>query len=373
MENVNITIIGAGVVGLAVARELASHYKNILIIEKNSSFGQETSSRNSEVIHAGIYYSKDSQKTKLCIEGRKLLYEFCVKNNIPHKNIKKLIVAIDESEVSDLEKLYNNGLANGVDDLKLISKEDVKNIEPNINAYAAIYSPSTGIIDSHSFMKALESQFRKQGGEIAYNAQVVSIDKTEDGFVILVKEPAGDIFKFASQIIINCAGLNCHIIAAMAGLNQKQYQLKYCKGDYFRIASSKIGKINHLIYPVPKKDRAGLGIHATLDLAGSMRLGPDDEYVDKISYDVNPAKAVGFYESAKQFMPFLTLEDLAIDTSGMRPKLQGPGENFRDFIIKDESDNNLSGFINLLGIESPGLTASLAIARMVNGLVKQYD
>lgn len=370
MDKVKIVIVGAGAVGLAVACELSRGCEDVVVIEKNSSFGQEISSRNSEVIHAGIYYSKDSLKTRTCIEGKRLLYEFLNQNNIPHKKIGKLIVAIDKNELDSLERLFKNGLGNGVDDLRFIFKRELKNLEPCVEAEAAIMSPSTGIFDSHNLMKNLAWQFEERGGQIAYKTELIGADKLKDGFELTVKDARGDEFKFFTRILVNSAGLNSDKVAAMLGLISDEYKLKYCKGDYFKVAPSKAKFINRLVYPVPKEDRAGLGIHATLDLGGGVRLGPDDEYVDKIDYNIDESKKKVFYESAAKFLPFIELNDLTPDTSGIRPKLQGPKEGFRDFIVKDESANGLAGFINLLGIESPGLTACLSIARIVKEMVK---
>ncbi len=372
MEKVNITIVGAGVVGLAVGYELSKAYSDVLIIEKNLSFGQETSSRNSEVIHAGIYYPKESLKTKACVEGNPLLYEFCRQNNIPHKKIGKLIVAIDSGEVKELETLFRRGLDNGVTGLSFLDEDGIKKIEPHIKAHAAIYSSETGIIDSHSLMKALLSSFKGNNGCIVYDTQVSGIDKAKDGFVVTAGNSRQGVSKFLTRALINCAGLNSDRIAAIAGLSKDEYRLKYCKGSYFRADKSKAGFIRHLAYPVPKKDRAGLGIHATLDLSGSLRLGPDDEYVDKIDYRVDESKKKAFYESTKQYLPFIELGSLYPDTCGIRPKLQGKGEGFRDFIIKEESDNGLPGMINLIGIESPGLTACLSISNITKRIVKEF-
>lgn len=365
MEEINITIVGAGAVGLAVAAELSKVYQDIFVIERNSSFGQEASSRNSEVIHAGIYYPKDSLKTRTCIEGRQLLYEFCARNNIPHKKIGKLIVAIDNSEIPELENLCRQGLENTVADLKWLSRKEIKEIEPYVEAEAAIYSPSTGILDTHAFMKKLAEQFESYGGLIAYNTELVGIDKKKDGFLVTVEDKSEGAFKFFTRVLINCAGLNSDKVSFMAGVEKDEYKLKYCKGDYFRVHHNKAGFIKRLIYPVPKKERLSLGIHAALDLAGGLRLGPDSEYVGKIDYNIDAAKQKIFYESVRRFLPFVELQDLAPDTSGIRPKLQGPNENFRDFIIKDEVESGIPGLINLIGIESPGLTACLSISKTV--------
>jgi L-2-hydroxyglutarate oxidase LhgO len=370
MEKIDIAIVGAGVIGLSIAAKLSSLHQDIFVIEKAQSFGQEISSRNSEVIHAGIYYPKDSLKTKTCIEGKYMLYEFCGRNNIPHKKIGKLIVAIDEKEIEELEVLFKQGLDNGVEDLRFIAKNEIKDFEPNIRAEAAIYSPATGILDTHSFMETLALQFEDRGGSIAYRTELTAVEKVKDGFILTVHDAQGDTFKFLSRIFINSAGLGSDKVSRLLGLDQEEYRLKYCKGDYFRVSSGKAKFINRLVYPVPKKERASLGIHATLDLSGSLRLGPDDEYVKEINYDIDPLKREVFYESTRQFLPFIELKDLNPDMAGIRPKLQGPEENFRDFIIKDETENGTPGFINLIGIESPGFTGSLSIAKMVTGLVK---
>jgi L-2-hydroxyglutarate oxidase LhgO len=366
-----ITVIGAGVIGLAVARELACSGKDVLVIEKNLSFGQETSSRNSEVIHAGIYYPTESLKAKTCVEGKQLLYEFCRKNKIAYKNTGKLIVAIKDDEVQDLENLLKNGQRNGLNDLRFLSRDEIKKMEPHVESKAAIYSPSSGIIDSHGLMKNLAWEIKENGGQIVYDTQVAGIDRTKEGFAVRVEDKKEGSFSFTTTTLINSAGLNSDKIAAMLGIARDDYKLKYCKGDYFRADDSACGFINRLVYPVPKNNRAGLGIHATLDLAGCLRLGPDDQYVDKIDYNVDAAKQGDFYESVRQFLPFIKLSALSPDTSGIRPKLQGPGEAFRDFLIKEESDNGLPGLINLVGIESPGLTACLSIGRLVERIVKK--
>lgn len=371
MDRVGIVIVGAGVIGLAVARELSKNHKDILVIEKNPSFGQETSSRNSEVIHAGIYYPRDSLKAKTCLRGKKLLYEYCQKNDIGHKRIGKLIAITNNNERESLEKLFKNGLECGVEDLKIIFEEEIKKIEPNINAKAAIVSPSTGIVDSHGLMKNLLLEFRAGGGQVAYNAEVAGIDKVSGGFKVSV-EDIGGLFSFSARVVINASGLNADRVAEMVGIKRDEYRIKYCKGDYFRVHNNKAKLINRLIYPLPKTEALSLGIHATLDLGGGLRLGPDDEYADKVCYDIEESKKGIFYDDIKALIPFISLEDLGPDTSGVRPKLQGPGQGFRDFIVEDESNNGFSGFINLIGIESPGLTAFFAIAKMVGDMVNKH-
>lgn len=369
MEKVDITIVGAGVVGLACAFELSATGRDIYVIEKELSFGQGISSRNSEVVHAGIYYPKDSLKARTCIEGRRLIYDFCSKYNVGHQKIGKLIVANDSHEIDDLKALFKNGLENGVKDLTLLGQEEIKKIEPNIVAQSAIYSPSTGILDSHGFMKALASGAKDAGAQIIYNTEVTGAVKDGGAFRVDVEDKREGPFSFSSKVVINAAGLCSDKVAESCGINNDNYRLKYCKGDYLRVNGRKSAMIKHLVYPVPKRRGAGLGIHATLDLAGSMRLGPDDEYVKEINYDINPVKRKDFYQSVVKFMPFIEEDDLTPDTSGIRPKLQGEGETFRDFVIKEETDAGLAGLINLIGIESPGLTGSLSIAKMVKGIV----
>ena len=372
MERVNITIIGAGVVGLSAAYELSKDFNDIIVLEKNSSFGQETSSRNSEVIHAGIYYPKNSLKASTCIEGRDLLYEFCQKNNIPHKKIGKLIVANTSEEIKDLQALFEHAKNNGVVDLKLLSKDEIKKLEPNITAGEAILSPSSGILDSHKFMQALIDNSSVKGVQIVYNTQFTGLKKTKEGFEVCVEDKSEEEFKFISRVVINCAGLYSDKVSEIAGIAKDEYKIKYCKGDYFRVSSQKSGLINRLIYPVPHKKAAGLGVHATLDLSGGLRLGPDDEYVKEIDYRIDESKKRIFSSSVKEFLPFIEESDLSADTSGIRPKLQGPDEDFRDFIIKDECENSREGFINLIGIESPGLTSSIQIAKLIKTILRKY-
>ena len=369
MENIKITVVGAGVVGLACAAELSKVFTDIAVIEKNNSFGQEASSRNSEVIHAGIYYPQNSLKTKLCVEGKELLYAYCQKNHIGYKRLGKLIVAINPADIGPLEELCQNGLKNGVSDLKILSRKEIKKMEPRINALAAIYSPSTGILDSHSLMKSLETESKNRNAMFAYSSEVVGIEKQRSGFKVSTRDPNGDIFSFISQFLINAAGLNSDKIARLAGIQKEEYALKYCKGDYFKVSRDKAKNLSCLIYPIANKESAGLGTHTVLDLSGGLKLGPDAEYVDKIDYVVDESKKESFYQQCRPVLPFIELEDLSADTSGIRAKLQGPGEGFRDFVVREETEHDLPGLINLIGIESPGLTSSLAIAREVKKMI----
>ena len=368
----DITVIGACVIGLAIASRLANGDRGIYILEKNTTFGQETSSRNSEVIHSGIYYLEGTLKAKTCISGNHALYELCDKYNIAHKKLGKLIVATCDEEIPELEVLMNNGKRNGSEGLRMLSQKEAKELEPNIKVVAALHCPSTGIIDSHGLMRYYLATARNAGAQIAYQAEVKGIHRVSDGYEVLIGNTNED-FAFKTRILINCAGLYSDRIAELAGINitESNYRLYYCKGNYFSVGNGKQKYVQRLVYPVPPVKVTGLGIHVTLGLEGRMRLGPDTEYVDSLDYTVDHTKKRLFYESAKTYLPFIEYDDLEPEMAGIRPKLQGPGGDIRDFVIREESDKGLPGFINLIGIESPGLTASPSIAEYVADIVDQ--
>jgi len=363
----NITIIGAGVVGLAIAAKLSERFSDVFVLEKHEKFGQETSSRNSEVVHSGIYYPSNSLKACLCVEGNKMLYDYCEKNDINHKKCGKLVVATDQYEEVVLQKVFKQSKVNGVLDGLLLSKDQALKLEPNIFCTAAIFYPSTGIVDSHGLMKQLESDAKINQTTFAYNSEVVGIEKLDDGFSITVKEANGT-YSFTANTVINAAGLGSDTLAKLSGTFHPSYQLYFWKGSYFAVGNGKNKLINHLIYPVPHENITGLGVHATLDLNHGMKLGPDATFLENklIDYSVDKTKRAGFYKAARKFLPFLEEGDLHPDQAGIRPKLQKPGDSFRDFIIKDEQAKGMPGFINLIGIESPGLTSCLSIAKMVS-------
>ena len=373
MVKTDILIIGAGVIGLAIARELSFDSKDIIIVERNKSFGQETSSRNSEVIHGGMYYPSRTLKAELCINGRRLLYQLCGEKNIPHKKIGKLIVATNNDELTALQEIAEQGKINEVEGLEFITEAKIKKLEPEVSGIAALYSQETGIIDSHRFMDYLLTTAKGNGASVVYGAEVVAIEKNNDGYRVTIKN-AGEDVEIRTLIVINCAGLDSDAVAGMVGIDilKEKYNLYYCKGQYFRVAQEKSKFINRLVYPVPPPKSGGLGIHATPDLAGSLRLGPDDNYLNNRikDYSVDENIKSNFFHSAVKFIPFLEEVDLVPDLSGIRPKLQSKGGEFRDFIIREETDKGLPGFINLIGIESPGLTASLAIAGYVKRILE---
>ena len=373
MEKVEILIIGAGVVGLAIAAELSKQFNDssIVLLERHSKFGQETSSRNSEVIHAGIYYPTGSYKAKLCVEGNQRLYEFCKEWQIPHKRIGKLIIARNENEIPILESLQIQGQRNGISDLELLDKDQTAKLEPNIKAVAALLSPSTGIINSHKLMLRLEWSALEHGAIIAYNHEVISVNSKGKGYNVTYRNPAGQLESIHCRWLINCAGLNSDQIFSFLGINIDEigYRIYPCKGEYFSVSNAKSALVSRLIYPPPLKELKGLGIHATKSLDGKLRFGPNAIYSETLDYDVNEDHAQEFYNAVNTYMPFLKQTDFHPDMAGIRPKIQAPGDPFRDFIVCHEVERGFEGLINLIGIESPGLTSSLTLAEKVKGLI----
>jgi L-2-hydroxyglutarate oxidase LhgO len=368
--DVEVVVIGAGVVGLAVAAELVESGASVVVVERNAGPGRETSSRNSEVIHAGIYYPTGSLKARLCVEGNELLYAFCDRAGVACRRIGKLVVACAEEEVSELERLFAVGDANGVQELRLVDQQEIRRWEPEVSGVAALYSPSTGIVDSHGLVKALEGRARA-GGVVLYQAAVRGIEPAREGYRIRVENPGGTEW-LLSRLVVNAAGLEADRVASLAGIGG--YRLWWCKGEYFSLSGPVARGVSRLIYPVPARGLTSLGVHVTLDLAGRVRLGPDATYVDRTaaSLDVDPRKAAAFYDAARRFLPGVRLEDLRPDTAGIRPKLQGPAEPWADFIIRDEVLAGCPGFVNLVGLESPGLTSCLSVAREVCHLLASY-
>jgi L-2-hydroxyglutarate oxidase LhgO len=362
----NITIIGAGVIGLAIAEEISERFDHVLVLEKNTGFGQETSSRNSEVIHAGIYYPSGFLKAIFCTDGNRLLYELCEKRNIPHRRLGKLIVATDDDECQALLDIKEHATQNGVQDLALLGRRQVQSLEPEVNAKAALFSPSTGIIDSHSLMRSFCMKTEANGAVVAFRSEVTAIHANNGTYEVEIN---GGEYRLRTRILINSAGLYADRIAGLAGMDidQKDYRLKYCKGNYFFMSPA--AKLNHLVYPVPPKNTESLGIHATLDLGNRVKFGPDSQYINDIEYTVDETRKESFYRSIKKYLPGISLDALHPDMCGIRPKLQGPDEPYRDFIVRDEKDAGYPGLINLIGMESPGLTSCIAIARHVSSLV----
>jgi len=375
MERVEIAVIGAGVVGLAVGHRLASAGRRVLVLERNDAPGQETSSRNSEVIHAGLYYPEDLLKTRLCVRGRPMLYDVLAREGLPHRRTGKVILATNPDEEAALHRVKDQAERNGVPGVELISRSRIGALEPNVFGTLGLYSPESGIFDARRFMAWLEHGIREHGGSVACGRSVETLSRDGDLYTVCVRETAAETSSEAdreirAERVINAAGLDAHRLAATAGidLDRAGYRIYYCKGEYFSVSHRHTGKISRLIYPAP--GGVSLGAHAGLALDGSFKIGPGADYVDEIDYGVDPAHRAAFFAGARRFLPFLRLEDLAPVVAGIRPKRYRSGEPVADFIIRDEADRGLPGLIDLIGIESPGLTACLAIAEAVEALVR---
>jgi L-2-hydroxyglutarate oxidase LhgO len=364
----DVVVVGAGVVGLAAAAALTRTGRSVVVLEKNPGIGREITARNSEVIHAGIYYPAGSLKAKLCVAGREALYARCESQKIPHRRCGKLIVAIDSAELATLEELQRKASANGVD-LEFMDAREVERCEPSIRAQAALFSKHSGIIDGQALCLSYLAEMESHAGLLSLNTEVLAIEPLSGGYRIVAIDSDGERSSIECRAVVNAAGMSSDLIAQRSGIDIDAcgYRIYPCKGDYFAVAPAAKLKLSRLIYPVPAQ--AGLGVHITMDLAGRFRLGPDAEYVDEPNYAIDVDKADEFARSVGQFLPGMQRAWLSPDYAGIRPKLAAPGEPFRDFVIREESDRGLPGFVNLVGIESPGLTASPAIADFVVALL----
>ena len=361
MPDFDCIIVGAGVIGLAIARELSLSGQSVIILEKEGAVGTETSSRNSEVIHSGLYYPAGSLKALYCVEGNRLLYSYCYSKNIPYKKCGKLIVAADQSEIAGLRSLLLKGKNNGCDDLLLLDGEGVGVLEPKLNCVAALLSPSTGIIDSANYMLNLLGDAEASGANIAFCSPFIRAKISDGLFIVDVggKEPA----QISSHKFINASGLHASIVASgIDGLDSKFIpQTNYAKGNYFNL--QRAAPFRHLIYPAPQIH--GLGVHLTLDLGGQARFGPDVEWVTSIEYTVDARRSDSFYAAIRRYWPDLPSNSLMPAYSGIRPKICGPNDPAPDFRLDGPDFHGIDGLVNLFGIESPGLTSSLAIAKAV--------
>ena len=361
VENIECAVIGAGVVGLAVARSLAQQGRDVIILESELAIGMGASSRNSEVIHAGIYYDTGSLKAKLCVQGKLALYEYCESHGVPFKRVGKMIIATHEGQIDKLTALHQKAQKNNVNDLIWQDQKVTLEMEPDLNAVASLLSPSTGLVDSHALMLAYQGDAEENGAVVAFNAPVINGALTDTGIQLNVggKSPIG----LKCQIVINCGGLKAqHVAGSLEGFPTEHVpETHYAKGNYFSLAGK--SPFTHLIYPIPEE--AGLGIHLTLDLAGQARFGPDVEWVNQISYEVNPVRGEKFYSAVRTYWPELPNKALIPGYSGIRAKLKGIGNLPMDFIFNGPKDHGVQGLVNLFGIESPGLTSSLAIAEEV--------
>ncbi len=363
MDRTDCVVAGAGVVGLAVARALALSGREVIVLEREGLIGSHTSSRNSEVIHAGIYYPGGSAKARLCVRGKELLYAHCASRGVPHRRLGKIIVATDAGQLGALEAAQAAARGNGVEDLAPLDRADLARLEPDLVGTAGLMSPSTGIVDSHGLMLSYLGEAEDHGAALALNARLVRATPLRGGGFELEVESGGETTRLATGLLVNAAGLFAgEVAAAIEGLEPPfAREVFYCKGTYFSAA----GRVpfSRLIYPVPERD--GLGVHLTLDMGGGARFGPDTEWVDGVDYGLDAARGDGFYAAIRRYWPGLRDGALAPSYTGVRPKLAPAGGAFTDFTIEGPEAHGLPGLVNLFGIESPGLTASLAIAEEV--------
>ena len=367
MDKVESVVIGAGVIGLAIARRLAQTGREVIVLEAAEAIGTVTSSRNSEVIHAGIYYAAGSRMAHMCVSGKRALYTYCHAHNIPHRNCGKLIVATTPTETEKLQSIRAHAEANGVLDLQLLDGEAARALEPALNCDAALLSPSTGIVDSHAFMLALRGDAEEAGAAFAFHTPLLRAKATADRIEI---EAGGDApMTLECRLLVNAAGLGAPAVArSIDGMPIALIPPAYlAKGNYFSCSAR--APFSRLIYPVPEP--GGLGVHLTLDMAGQARFGPDVEWVDTIDYAVDPARAERFYPAIRRYWPTLPDGALMPSYSGIRPKIVPPAVAKQDFLIQGPRDHGVGRLINLFGIESPGLTSSLAIADYVSELAEK--
>ena len=359
-EIVDVLVIGAGVIGLAIASNLVSTHDVVAVVDQEKSFGNHTSSRNSEVIHSGVYYDFGTLKAQLCVEGNKKLYQFVESEGIPYRRCGKIIISTSPTEDLLLDKIYEKGIQNGVSNLEFLTSEQVSQKESEVTSRRGLWVPSTGIIDSHLLMKSLETNITSAGGILSYRTEVVSIRREEENYLIKFQDGT----HIRANYLINSAGLWSDKIARMLGIDE--YRIRYCKGEYFRTTRYK--NMQHLIYPVPDPSGSSLGIHTRLFLSGEVAFGPNAHYVDSMDYNMDESHRIEFVNAVRKYLN-INKEDISPDYAGIRPKLFRNGNPVGDFVIEEEGKRGLPGFINLLGIESPGLTCCLSIATKVKALI----
>jgi L-2-hydroxyglutarate oxidase LhgO len=364
MERVDAAVIGAGVVGLAVARALALAGREVIVLEAAEGIGTETSSRNSEVVHAGIYYPRGSLKARFCVAGKRALYAYCAERGVPHARCGKLLVATEENQLPKLEAIRAQAEANGVTDLQRLSAGAARALEPALRCVAAYLSPSTGIVDSHAFMLALQGDAEAHGAALAFKSPLERGRVRDNG--IMLEVGGVEPIQVLARTVVNSAGLHApRVAASFQGFPPARVPpTYYAKGNYYSL----IGRapFSRLVYPMPNE--AGLGVHITIDLGGQARFGPDVEWIDRIDYDVDPRRADSFYAAIRDYWPGLADGQLAPGYAGIRPKVVGPTEKAADFVVQGPRDHGVPGLVNLYGIESPGLTAALAIGDYVQEL-----
>lgn len=361
MDRIDALVIGAGVVGLAVGRELAAQGLETIVVDRAGAIGTETSARNSEVVHAGLYYPTGSRKARLCVEGRRRLYAFCESHGIDHRRCGKLVVATEAAQRQALERLAAQARANGVDDLRLLERDEARALEPALECVAALWSPSTGLVDSHGLMLALQGGIETSGGAVALHTPVEAVQPCADGHLVRLGGEAP--YELLATRVVNAAGLWAPAVARRCAGSPAPPVQRFAKGSYFALGSK--APFTHLVYPVPRD--GGLGVHLTLDLGGRARFGPDVEWLaatdpEALDYRVDPARGAAFAADIRRYWPELPEGALQPDYAGVRPKLHGPGEPAADFVVQGPREHGIAGLVHLFGIESPGLTASLALA-----------
>ena len=370
--DVEVFIVGGGVVGLACAAESARKGKSTLLVERHESFGQETSSRNSEVIHSGIYYAPGSLKAKLCVAANQRTYSDCERFGVWHRRCGKLIVAVSTAEEPELEKLRKRGITNGVMGLQMLDATQVRKVEPQIRCTSAIEVPSAGIFDSHELMRAYLNEARAHGADCVFGVEFRAATSKSGGYEVCLRDTNGEETRVSTRYFVNAGGLSADTIAQAFGIDVEAagYRIYPNRGHYYRVSTTKSRMVTRLIYPVPSPHLTSLGIHIVMDRSGQCRLGPDAEYLDGSVpftewYKFDDSRLEKFYNAVARYFPALKKEDLSPDQVGVRAKIQAPGEAVKDFIISEESKFGLPGLINLIGIESPGLTCAGEIARTV--------
>lgn len=368
MSAYDCLVIGAGVIGLACASRLARSGHSVLVVEEERWIGSHTSSRNSEVIHAGIYYSPASLKARLCVEGRDLLYRWCENHHVEHRRIGKVLVAMNPDEIAALEAIQKNAVQSGVDSLQEVSAAQLRQMEPAVAGVAALLSADTGIIDSHAYLQSLLGDAQRHGADLALETRVSRLQ--HNGAYWLVEgESCGEFFSVDVQRVINAAGLfSSQLASNIDGLEARHVpQTQWCRGRYFSYSGQ--SPFSRLVYPMPEVNTAGLGVHATLDMGGQVRFGPDVAWTDTLDYQVEEVLRSDFAIAIQRYFPGLDPQRLTPGYCGIRPKLSGPGQPAEDFLIQGQQTHGLPGLVNLYGIESPGLTASLAIADHVARII----
>ena len=369
MADTGVAVIGAGVVGLAVAARLAPKAE-VVILERRARHGQETSSRNSEVIHGGMYYPTGSLKARLCVDGNRRLYELCAAHRVPHARVGKIIVAMNAEELPKLDELLALGLANGVE-MSRLTAEETRALEPHVPSVGGLLSPNTGIVNAHALMDGLLHLARESGALLQPRAEVIRLAREGAEWRLTVRE-GDEEGTLTAERVVNAAGLEADTIAGLAGIDVEAagYRQHYWKGSYFSVRSSKARIVSRLAYPVP--GHVSLGVHAVIGLEGRLRFGPDADYLPDraLDYRVDESKRAAFGAAVRRLVPDLADEDIDPDMAGIRPKLQGPGQAVRDFVIAEESSRGLPGLVSLIGIDSPGLTSALSIAEEVATLIR---